>query len=48
MQYLTNRKYIGLELEKEYFDIAEARVRHWKEQKECQKNKTSTEEGTLI
>lgn len=48
MQYLTNRKYIGLELEKEYFDIAEARVRHWKEQKECQKNKTSKEEGTLI
>jgi site-specific DNA-methyltransferase (adenine-specific) len=45
---LTNRHYIGLELEKEYFDIAEARVRHWKEQKEYQKNKTSTEEGTLI
>jgi DNA modification methylase len=45
---LTNRHYIGLELEKEYFDIAEARVKFWKEQKECQKNKTSTEEGTLI
>lgn len=45
---LTNRHYIGLELEKEYFDIAEARVKHWQEQKECQKNKTSKEEGTLI
>lgn len=45
---LTNRHYIGLELEKEYFDIAEARVKYWKKQKECQKNKTSTEEGTLI
>jgi len=45
---LTNRHYIGLELEKEYFDIAEARVRHWQEQKECQKNKTSNEEATLI
>ena len=29
---LTNRHYIGLELEKEYFDIAEARVKFWKEQ----------------
>jgi DNA modification methylase len=26
---LTNRHYIGLELEKEYFDIAEARVKYW-------------------
>ena len=45
---LTNRHYIGLELEKEYFDIAEARVKHWQEQKECQENKTSKEEGSLI
>jgi DNA modification methylase len=45
---LTNRHYIGLELEKEYFDIAEARVRYWQEQKEWQANKTSKEEGTLI
>ena len=45
---LTNRHYIGLELEKEYFDIAEARVRYWQEQKEWQENKTSKEEGTLI
>jgi DNA modification methylase len=45
---LTNRHYIGLELEKEYFDIAEARVKYWQEQKEWQANKTSKEEGTLI
>jgi DNA modification methylase len=45
---LTNRHYIGLELEKEYFDIAEARVRYWQEQKEWQANKTSKEEGSLI
>ena len=48
MQDKANRLYIGLELEKEYFDIAEARVNYWKEQKECQENKTSKEEGTLI
>ena len=45
---LTNRHYIGLELEKEYFDIAEARVKFWTEQKEWQANKTSKEEGSLI
>ena len=45
---LTNRHYIGLELEKEYFDIAEARVKFWKEQKEWQASKTSKEEGSLI
>lgn len=45
---LTNRHYIGLELEKEYFDIAEARVKFWQEQKEAQSNKTSKDEGTLL
>ena len=40
---LTNRRYIGLELEKEYFDIAEARVKFWKEQKECQEDKPTQE-----
>jgi DNA modification methylase len=44
---LTNRHYIGLELEKEYFDIAEARVKYWQEQKEWQANKTSKEEGSF-
>ena len=31
---LTNRHYIGIELEKEYYDIALARVEYWKNQKE--------------
>jgi len=48
MQEKSNKLYIGLELEKEYFDIAEARVKFWKEQKEAQQNKTSKDEATLI
>lgn len=31
---LTNRHYIGIELKKEYYDIALARVEYWKKQKE--------------
>lgn len=31
---LTNRKYIGIEMEEEYHKIAEARVEYWKQQKE--------------
>jgi DNA modification methylase len=45
---LTNRHYIGLELEKEYFDIAQARVKYWQEQKEYQKSKTSKQQGSLL
>lgn len=48
MQHLTNRKYIGIEMNEEYHKIAEARVEYWRQQKESQEMKTSKEEGTLL
>lgn len=39
---LTARKYIGLELEKEYSDIAVARVKHWEEQLNLQKQRPTS------
>ena len=34
---LNDRKYIGIELQKEYFDIANARIKHWENIKDINK-----------
>ena len=39
---LTNRKYIGIEMEAEYCKIAEARVEYWKQQKEGVKSASAS------
>ena len=45
---LTNRKYIGIDINQEYVDIAKARIEYWKKEKEGESKEENNNQPTLF
>ena len=45
---LTNRKYIGIDINEEYVDIANARIEYWKQEKEGESKEENNNQPTLF